>query len=127
MDQLLALAWFAEARQQRTIFDGAFMRQCFRDAGLDPPDMSVYLPRLTSKKPPQLVREKNGYRLAAAVKRTLDTRLGADPTITAVAKSLTDLPAKMPSMAEREFLAEALNCYRVKAYRASIVMVWNLA
>lgn len=127
VDQLLALAWFAEARQQRANFDGAYMRQCFREAGVDAPDMSVYLPRLASKKPPQLIREKGSYRLSGSVRRALDTRLGVEPTSVAVTKALTDLPAKVPDLAEREFLSEALNCYRVRAYRAAIIMAWNLA
>lgn len=127
VEQLLALAWFVEARQQRASFDGAYMRQCFRDAGLDAPDMSVYLPRLAAKKPPQLIKEKGGYRLAGAIRRVLDTRLGGEPTAVAVAKTLTDLPARVPDLAEREFLSEALNCYRVRAYRATVIMAWNLA
>lgn len=102
------------------------MRQSFKDAGVDPPDMSVYLPRLAVKKPPQLIKEKGGYRLAATVRRTLDMRLGGDPAVVAVAKALTDLPAKVPDLAEREFLSETLNCYRARAYRATVVMAWNL-
>lgn len=45
----------------------------------------------------------------------------------AISKILTDLPAKLPAGAEREFLNEALACYRAKAYRAAVVMAWNLA
>lgn len=127
VDQLLAFAWFAEVQQGRAYFDALYMRQCFKDAGIEPPDMSVYLSRLAAKKPPQLIKEKGGYRLAGAVRRSLDSRFGGDPTTAAVAKALTDLPAKLPDLAEREFLAEALNCYRVRAFRATIVMVWNLA
>lgn len=127
VDQLLAFAWFAEVQQGRASFDALYMRQCFKDAGIEPPDMSVYLSRLAAKKPPQLIKEKGGYRLAGAVRRSLDSRFGGDPTTAAVAKALTDLPAKLPDLAEREFLAEALNCYRVRAFRATIVMVWNLA
>ncbi|WP_287979970.1 hypothetical protein [Sphingomonas sp.] len=102
------------------------MRQCFKEVGIDAPDMSVYLPRLAAKKPPQLIREKGGYRLAGAVRRVLDIKLGGDPTTLAVAKALTDLPARLPDIAEREFLTEALNCYRVRAYRAAVIMAWNL-
>lgn len=121
------LAWFVEARQQRASFDGAHLRQCFKDAGVDPPDMSIYLPRLAAKKPPQLVKEKGGYRLAGSVRRALDSRLGSDPTTVAVTKVLSDLPARVPNLAEREFLTESLNCYRVRAYRAAVIMAWNLA
>lgn len=127
VDQLLALAWFTEARLQRAGFDGAYMRQCFKEAGVDPPNMSVYLPRLAAKRPPQLIRDKGSYRLTGAVRRALDGRFGGDPTVTAVAKTLTDLPAQVPDLAEREFLTEALNCYRVRAYRATVIMAWNLA
>lgn len=127
VDQLLIMIWFAEARQERACVDGAYMRQCFKEAGIDPPDMSVYLPRLAGKRPPQLIKEKAGYRLAGAVRRAFDARLGGDPTVNAVAKALTDLPGKVPDLAEREFLTEALNCYRVRAFRAAIIMSWNLS
>ena len=102
------------------------MRRCFNDAGIDPPDMSVYLSRMAAKKPPQLIKEKGGYRLASSTRRALDVRLGGDPTIVVVSKALADLPAYISNLAEREFLVEALNCYKVKAYRAAIIMTWNL-
>jgi len=44
-----------------------------------------------------------------------------------VTKLLTDLPAKLPSLIERAFLNEALDCYRARAFRAAIVMTWNLS
>lgn len=126
VEQLLTLAWFVETRQQRTCFDGIYMRQCFKDAGVDAPDMSVYLPRLASKKPPQLIKERGGYRLSSALRRDLDKQLGGNPTVVAISQILSELPAKVPDVAERAFLSEALNCYRVKAYRAAIIMTWNL-
>lgn len=127
VDQLLLLAWFLEVRQQRPYFDATSMRQCFRDASLDAPDMSVYLPRLAAKKPPQIIKEKSGYRLSSAVRRELDKKHGDDPTVVVISQILSGLPAKVPNLAERAFLSEALNCYRVKAYRAAIIMAWNLA
>ncbi|MCV3243013.1 hypothetical protein [Mesorhizobium sp. ZC-5] len=127
VDQLLILSWFVETHEGRPFFDGSYMRKCFRDVGLDPPDMSVYLPRLVAKKPPQLVREKGGYRLAGGLRRDLDRRFGVDPVVAVVTQTLSELPQKVPDLAERAFLTEALNCYRVRAYRAAIVMTWNLA
>lgn len=127
VDQLLALAWFIEARQSRSSFDGAYLRECFRAVGIEPPDTSVYLPRLAAKKPPQIIKGNGGYRLSGPLRRELDLRLGGDPTVIAVTKTLTELLAKVPDLAERSFLVETLNCYRVKAYRATITMAWNLA
>jgi hypothetical protein len=127
VDQLVLLAWYLEVREGKTTFDGEMLRKCFRDASLEPPAIAVYLQRLSAKKPPQLVKEKSGYRLAAAIRRDLDSRLGGNPATAMVMKALSDLPAKVPDVTERDFLNEALNCYRVKAYRASITMAWNLA
>ena len=73
------------------------------------------------------MKDKAGYRLAGAMRRELDKRLGGDVMTVAITKALVDLPARLPDIAERAFLSEALACYKVRAYRASIVMVWNLA
>src|SRR5437016_8921288 len=43
-----------------------------------------------------------------------------------VEKLLADLPGKISDHAERVFLEEAITCFRHKAYRAAIVMTWNL-
>src|SRR5213078_2611667 len=50
-----------------------------------------------------------------------------DQTAVAVAKLLRELPAKVPHIAERTFLDEAIRCFEVGAYRSAIVMTWNLA
>lgn len=127
VDQLLMLTWFAEARQQKIGVDGAYLRECFRAAGIDPPDMSIYLPRLAAKRPPQLVRDKGLFRLAGNLRREFDRRLAGDAIQVAVAKSLADLPSKVPDLTERAFLSETLACYKAGAFRATTVMAWNLA
>lgn len=127
VEQLLIIGWFLEARQEKPSFSSDSLRQCFRTIAVEAPDMSVYLPRLLSKKPPQLVKEKAGYRLSGSLRREFDHKYGGDPTTVAISAMLTGLPAKVPDVSERAYLAEALNCYRVKAYRAAIIMAWNLA
>lgn len=127
VDQLLLFGWFLEARRGRSPFTGEQMRNCFREAGLNPPDTSTYLARQARKKPPQLTKIGHGYRLAPALKRKYDAKFDNEPSVIAVSKLLTDLPSKVPNVVERDFLQETLNCYQIKAYRASIVMAWNLA
>lgn len=127
VEQLLMLAWFLEVRQGKASFDGAHLRECFRAVGAEAPDMSIYLPRLAAKKPPQLIREKGLYRLAGHIRRDLDRRLGGDVLQVAVAQSLAGLPSKVPDIAERTFLSETLACYKAGAFRATTVMAWNLA
>lgn len=127
VDQLLLLGWYLEAVEGKTFFNSTFMRAAFEQVGVDPPNVTQYLDRLAKKKPPQLVKVGGGYKLAGSIRRSYDTKIGGNPSVVAVSKLLSDLPSKVPSVAEREFLVEALNCYKAKAYRAAIVMTWNLA
>jgi len=127
VDQLLLLAWWLEAVNGKTAFGTSDLREAFRQVGVDPPNVSQYLDRLAAKKPPQILKAGAGFRLAGIVRREMDKRFGGNPATVAVSKLLSDLPSKVPSLIERDYLSEALNCYKVKAYRAAIVMTWNLA
>jgi hypothetical protein len=127
MDHILLIAWHIHTDKQKTFFDSAMLRDCFRQASLDSPNIGQYLTRLSEKKPPQIKKERAGYRLSAAIKREMDAKYGDAPTTVTVSKLLSDLPNKIPNLAEKVFLSEALKCYKIGAYRASIVMVWNLA
>lgn len=127
VEQVLLIAWHLHAHKGLESFAPAVLRDAFRDAGVVPPDMSVYLPRLANKKPPQLLQSRGRYRLDGSERRRLDAKYGDHPTTVAVTALLSDLPGKVPDTAERAFLVEAINCYRVKAYRAAIIMAWNLA
>lgn len=127
VEQLLMLGWYLEAVEGKTPFNSTTVREAFEKVGVDPPNVTQYLDRLAKKKPPQLVKAGGGYKLAGSVRRSMDTKIGGNPSVVAVSKLLSDLPAKVPNVAERDFLNEALSCYKVKAYRAAIVMAWNLA
>ena len=95
--------------------------------GIEAPDLSIYLPRMARKKPPQLIQTRGEYRLDNRERRRLDAKHGSHPTTVAVTTILSSLPVKVPDLAERAFLIEVINCYKIKAYRSAIVMVWNLA
>ena len=125
MDKILTIAWFSEARGNKQSFDTAYIRSCFRDVSSDPPNISMYLQRLAVKK--QLLVQGKAYRLSGDTRRKLDAKYGSDVTTIVVTAALADLPAKIPTVSEKIFLTEALNCYKVKAYRAAIIMSWNLA
>lgn len=126
VDKILILAWYSETALRKSHFDANAMRKLFLDVGVEPPDFSVYLRRLTEKRPPQLIRERGGYRLSSEVRRALSSEFGLSGTSVHVKKSLSDLPLQIPDIAEREFLAETIKCYTAGAFRAAVIMVWNL-
>jgi hypothetical protein len=76
---------------------------------------------------PDLIKERSGYKLTRAVRAELDAKYGVHHSVVQVSKLLADLPGKIADLAERNFLAEAIKCYQVEAYRACVVMTWNLA
>jgi hypothetical protein len=126
-DQISVVGWYLHVHRSLSHFDNALVRECFRSAHVEPPDLSVYLPRMVAKRPPVMVKVKGGYRLEGGHRRSLDAKYGDHPTTVAVTVLLATLPDKLPDLEEKAFLREALDCYRVRAFRASIVMTWNLA
>jgi hypothetical protein len=119
---LIDFAWCLHTHRGLERFNNANMRTCFNDIHVKRPDVTVYLPSIADAKPPELIRVKGGYRLEGAIRRRIDAKYGAQPRTFAISKLLSDLPGKITSGAERIFLAEAINCYRVEAFRATIVM-----
>jgi hypothetical protein len=125
-DKICAFAWFLHEYKSAQTFGNSDIRECFRAAHLVSPDVSVYLPRLADKKPAELIRVKGAYKLEGTLRRALDEKFSCQRAV-AITKLLSGLPDQIPDLAERAFLSEALNCYKVGAFRASIVMTWNLA
>jgi hypothetical protein len=103
------------------------IRKCYERLNYDQPNISRDMARLAERNPAELLRAATGYRLEARARAALDAKYGQAVSSIAVAQLLAELPSKVPAIHETDFLREALSCYRVKAFRAAIVMVWNLA
>jgi hypothetical protein len=126
-EKIKIFAWHLHTQDWLDRFDHAAIRKCYDMLHLASPELSTYFRRMVERKPSELLKDARGYRLEGAIRKRLDDRFGQHPTAVVVSKLLTDLPAKVPNIAERAFLAEALACYKAGAFRATIVMTWNLA
>ncbi|MFK4657043.1 hypothetical protein ABIF97_006977 [Bradyrhizobium japonicum] len=124
-EKIKLFAWFLHTYRKREVFDNAAVRACFAELHLADPNVAKYLPRMVEYK--DLMKANGGFKLERAARIELDKQYGVHHSVVAVSKILTDLPAKVPTVEERDFLEEALKCYRIESYRACIVMVWNLA
>jgi hypothetical protein len=125
-EKIRHFAWYLNTHCKMELFATGDVRRCFEELRLIPPNVSQRLIRMAEAKPPSLIRSKGKYKLHRQEMSELDGRYAAHPTTIAASKLLTDLPAKLPDRSERVFLEEAISCYKVKAYRAAIVMTWNL-
>ncbi len=72
------------------------------------------------------VKQKTGYRLQRAEYNSIKKIVENEPRVIAVSEQLNNLVNQVKDSQELSFLHEAINCYKVQAYRASIVMVWAL-
>jgi hypothetical protein len=88
--------------------------------------LAVYLSEQTTKKGGRYIKHAKGYRLERAALETIRAAVDAEPKRVQVSKQLADLVSKVKDSQERTFLEEAIRCYRVESYRATIVMVWVL-
>jgi hypothetical protein len=124
-EKIRLFAWYLHTHRGALAFDNAAIRACFSALHLIDPHVAKYLTRMADAG--DLVTEKGGYKLARGIRTTLDARYGVHHTVVQVSKLLADLPKKVPDLAEKNFLTEAIKCYRIEAYRACVVMCWNLA
>ncbi len=90
------------------------------------PRTSAYLSEESKSKLGKYNKQQTGYRLEKKNFDEIKMVVENEPRVTAVSQELTSLLSKVKDSQEHSFLTEAINCYRVQAYRASIVMVWTL-
>jgi hypothetical protein len=126
-EKIRLFAWWLHTHRGMATFKTTDIRGCYEMLHLPPPNVAMYLIRMTETKPPKALRKGDNYNLTRIARVDLDAKYGVHPTIVQVSKLLTDLPDQVPDLAEKAFLGEAIDCYRVRAYRACIVMTWNLA
>jgi len=126
-DLICHFAWYLHVHRGMATFATADVTRCYKALDMVAPNVSDYLSRLSKAKPPAFIRTAKGFKLQRTIKVTLDKKLGNHPTTVLISQMLSELPTKVPDINERAFLQETIDCYRVKAYRAAIVMAWILA
>jgi hypothetical protein len=126
-DKIKLFGWYLHVHASREYFTAAQIRECYDRLSLEAPKLNRDLERMADKKPPVLLKDGQGYRLHGKVRQTLDAKYGETQTTVVVTKLLAELPANVPGIEERAFLEEVIRCYRARAFRATVVMAWNLA
>ncbi len=126
-EKIKVFGWFLHVHGDLEYFEAKHIRECYDNLSYEAPELNRDLRRLSERKPPELLRDGRGYRLEGKVRSALDAKYGEVQATIAVTKLLADLPAKIPGIDERAFLNEVLKCYKASAFRATVVMAWNLA
>jgi hypothetical protein len=127
-DKIRYFAWYVHNMAAKEFFEQADITACFKILGMERPNsLGPYINSLASRTPPELLRSRKGYQLEHRARQRLADLYGARPATIEVHKLLAELPPKLTNPVEKTFLEETLLCFRVGAFRAAVVMCWNLA
>ena len=126
-EKIRLFAWYLHTHRSMETFSTTDIRGCYDRLHIPAPNIAMYLTRMTETRPPKTSRNGSNYKLTRDARTDLDAKYGIHDTVVQVSKLLADLVGKVPDLAEKNFLAEAMKCYRHEAYRACVVMTWNLA
>jgi hypothetical protein len=126
-DKIFHFGWFLHTYVGKLHFGQADIRTCYKQGNLPEPNYSEQFKRLLDRRPKVLLHDNSGYRLEHSVRVELDEKYGQHETTIALSKMLKELPGRTSDQAEKIFLSEAITCYHSRAFRAAIVMTWNLA
>lgn len=126
-DRILHLGWFLHTQKNSETFDQGAIRACYREMPLAEPNFSEQFTRLIARSPKVVIKVKDGLKLEHSLRVEMDGKYGQQGYAVQITQLLKGLPARIPDLKERTYLDEALSCYKVGAFRAAIVMTWNLA
>ncbi len=125
--QIDYLAYYLLAQKGKESITAGDLEECFKLLDLRPyARMSVHLSESASKKDGRFIKHSKGYRLERAALEEIRAIVDAEPEREKVSVHLTDLVPKISEAQERVFLEEAIRSFRVKAFRAAVVMTWIL-
>lgn len=129
-EQILRAAWFQHNIKAKPRFQPKDITAFFAELNLAPPNVHPNIKKLCERRPKALLWDKNGYYLEGSLHRKLSDSIAPkheSTTTYQTAQALRGLSDDVKDPLQRTFLAETFNCYRVGAFRATIVMAWNLA
>ena len=127
-DKIKLFAWFLHTHKNQIHFTAAQIEKCFLELNVSPPSLvAPFLFAMERRTPKEALKDASGYRLESSIRARFDSKYGQRAATVYVHKLLSELPDKISGLAGKAYLEEALVCFRHKAFRAAVVMCWNLA
>lgn len=127
-EKVLVFGWFLHTARALDRFAPADLNACFDECHLPrPSNIHRVLARMCESRPPSLLRDGRGYRLTSHARSHLERELPARATTVLATELLRSVAARVTEPIKKQFLEETLTCFKHQAYRAAIVMAWNLA
>lgn len=119
--------WYLHEIGRKAKFTANDIIQCFEQShSQQPSKVHNLLRQLCEKKPARLLKDAQGYRLAAPTRAQLAPSLSKTSYIQ-TSSLLSSLAPQIMDTSKKTFLNETIACFNNSAYRAAITMAWNLS
>lgn len=121
-DKILVFGYYLQKKEKLENFIHKPIEECF--ALLDftkPTNINSRLKVLESKK--ILVKHNTGYRVERTKIRSIETDILGKPKLKEISTNLERLPTLLKKP-ESDYAKEVINCLKVEAYHAAIVLMW---
>jgi hypothetical protein len=125
IDQVKYMAYFFIKIKKDPIFTPKNIKDFFDLASLPHPS-NIHACFNELRKRDILIQNKNGYKLHRDIKRKLKEEFSTSKQDKKVSKTLRAHLKKVIEPNQRLYLKEAIDCYEIEAYRASVIMTWIL-
>lgn len=127
IEQVKLVSYFFCIANEKTDFTSAQIRECFVSEDLKvPANVAQYFPKLITGKNPTFVKKGRSYTFHRTAKKELDELFLGSKHTQQTSTTLRALLPKLTSVEQTQFLEEAVTCFEIGCYRASIVMTWLL-
>jgi len=125
-DRIRLLGWAQHALVGRSHFAVADIAEAYDALHMAPPgNLHRDVQALVDQR--HFLKTREGLRVAAELRGQLDEKYGHRPTAVKAHQLLLDQLQKVPAGPKRDYLEEAITCFRSGAWRAAVIMTWNLA
>jgi hypothetical protein len=127
-EKLIVIGYYLNEHLKIDRFGSGDVNNCFDKLHLNrPSNASSQLGALSRGLKKRLLKDSKGYRLTSDARDLVAAKLKPVHAPKEILAELKALQAKISDPQQKIFLQEALVCFANEAYRASIVMAWNLA
>lgn len=127
-EQVKLMGYFWSIENQSQKFNSKDIKIAFEKENLKlPSNISDCFLKLTKDKPQKILQNKDGFSFERNARKELDIIYQNNPHIKQTSSTLRGLISKLTGIEQQSFLEEAISCFEIKSYRASIVMTWLLA
>lgn len=128
VEKMVVIGYFCHTAKHLDRFVVGHVNLAFDELHMQrPANASSQLTEMTKATVKRMLKDSKGYRLTASSRDFVEALLPKEQSPKQIVDELKKLEAQVSDPHQKVFLEETITCFSHGAYRAAIVMAWNLA